>query len=223
MKIVKQLMQSKGSEVWSVEPETKMIEALQLMADKNVGALMVTEGEKLAGIISERDYARKVILKGKSSTDVPVKEIMTSKVFVISPDTSIQECMAFMTEQRIRHLPVLEDDKLVGIITEADFLRALGVPAHQPHHNLWQTLESLFSHLAHHGEPETPDDPVTAHMVKNVVCVHPEQDLHDVIEIMKRNSVKRVVVCDNERRVLGMITRSDLVRVFFDRYTQARS
>ena len=125
MKIVKQLMQSKGSEVWSVEPETKMIEALQLMADKNVGALMVTEGEKLAGIISERDYARKVILKGKSSTDVPVKEIMTSKVFVISPDTSIQECMALMTEQRIRHLPVLEDEKLVGVISIGDVVKAI--------------------------------------------------------------------------------------------------
>ena len=125
MKIVKQLMQSKGSEVWSVEPETKMIEALQLMADKNVGALMVTEGEKLAGIISERDYARKVILKGKSSTDVPVKEIMTSKVFVIAPDTSIQECMALMTEQRIRHLPVLEDDKLVGVISIGDVVKAI--------------------------------------------------------------------------------------------------
>jgi CBS domain-containing protein len=125
MKIVKQLMQSKGSEVWSVEPETRVIEALQLMADKNVGALMVTEGEKLAGIISERDYARKVILKGKSSTDVPVKEIMTSKVFVISPDTSIQECMALMTEQRIRHLPVLEDDKLVGVISIGDVVKAI--------------------------------------------------------------------------------------------------
>lgn len=125
MKVVKQLLQSKGAEVWSVEPDSRVIEALQLMADKNVGALMVTEGEKLAGIISERDYARKVILKGKSSTDVPVKEIMTSKVFVISPDTSIQECMALMTEQRIRHLPVLEQDKLIGVISIGDVVKAI--------------------------------------------------------------------------------------------------
>jgi CBS domain-containing protein len=125
MKIVKQLLQSKGSGVWSVGPETKVIEALKLMADKNVGALMVTDGEKLAGIISERDYARKVILHGRSSTDVPVKEIMTGKVYVVAPDTSIQECMALMTEQRVRHLPVLENDKLVGVISIGDVVKAI--------------------------------------------------------------------------------------------------
>ena len=120
-------------------------------------------------------------------------------------------------------MPVVDDaGALVGIITEADFLRALGVPAHQPHHTLWQTLESLFSHLTHHGEVEAPNAPVTEHMAKHVVCVHPKQHLHDVIEAMKRNSVKRVVVCDENRQVLGMITRSDLVRVFFDRYTGPR-
>jgi len=96
------------------------------------------------------------------------------------------------------------------------------VPAHQPHQTLWQTLESLFSHLSRHAELEVLDTPVTEHMVKNVVCVHPEQDLHDVIEVMKRNSVKRAVVCDGEHRPLGMVTRSDLVRVFFDRYTRTR-
>jgi CBS domain-containing protein len=125
MKIVKQLLQSKGGKVWSVGPDTKVIEALRLMADKNVGALMVTEGEKLVGIISERDYARKVVLKEKSSTDVPVKEIMTGKVFVIGPDTSIQECMALMTEQRVRHLPVLEEKKLVGVISIGDVVKAI--------------------------------------------------------------------------------------------------
>ena len=80
---------------------------------------------------------------------------------------------------------------------------------------------TLFSHLIRHGELEAPDDPVTDHMVKNVVCVHPEQELDDVIEVMKRNRVKRVVVCDPQRRVLGMVTRSDLVRIFFDRYTRS--
>ena len=125
MKIAKQLLQNKGSEVWSVGPDTKVIEALQLMADKNIGALMVTEGEKLAGIISERDYARKVILHDKSSTDVPVKEIMTSKVYFVAPDTSIQECMAVMTEQRVRHLPVLDDEKLVGVISIGDVVKTI--------------------------------------------------------------------------------------------------
>ncbi|HUT40443.1 MAG TPA: CBS domain-containing protein [Gammaproteobacteria bacterium] len=104
-----------------------------------------------------------------------------------------------MISERISGLPVVDDaGLLVGIITVADFLRAIGAPAHQPHHNLWQPLDSLFSHLTHHGEPEAPYAPVTEHMVKNVVCVQPEQDVHEVIEMMKQNSVKRVVVCDSE-------------------------
>ena len=159
----------------------------------------------------------------RASEAIHVSHIMSQPVSSVHPQTPLSEAAHLMVTQRISGLPVVDDaGQLVGIITEADFLRALGVPAHQPHHNLWQTLESLFSHLAHHGELETPDAPVTAHMVKNVVCVHPDQDLHDVIEVMKRNSVKRLVVCDPDRRVLGMVTRSDLVRLFFDRYTEAR-
>lgn len=159
----------------------------------------------------------------RASEAVHVSQIMSQPVRSVHPQTPLSEAAHLMVTQRISGLPVVEEaDHLAGIITEADFLRALGVPAHQPQHNLWQTLESLFSHLAHHGEPETPDDPVTAHMVKNVICVHPDQDLHAVIEVMKRNRVKRLVVCDQDRRVVGMITRSDLVRLFFDRYTEAR-
>ncbi|WP_455234891.1 CBS domain-containing protein [Thiogranum longum] len=151
-----------------------------------------------------------------------VERAMTRPVRTVRPDTPLSKAAHTMVSERISGLPVVDSDgHLVGIITEADFLRALGVPANEPHHTLWQTLESLFSHLAHHGALEAPDDPVTTHMVKHVVCVTPEQDLHAVIEVMKRNRVKRVVVCDKDRRVLGMITRSDLVRLFFDRYTQA--
>jgi len=152
-----------------------------------------------------------------------VSQVMSQPVRTVHPRTPLADAAHLMVTERISGLPVVDDaGALVGIITEADFLRALGVPAHQPHHSLWQTLESLFSHLTHHGELEAPNTPVTEHMVKHVVCVHPEQDLHDVIEVMKQNSVKRVVVCDDTRKVLGMITRSDLVRVFFDRYTQAQ-
>ena len=154
---------------------------------------------------------------------IGVARVMSHPVQSVHPQTPLSEAAHLMVSEQISGLPVVDDaGQLVGIITEADFLRALGVPSHEPHHTLWQTLESLFSHLTHHGELEAPDDPVTAHMVKNVVCVGPEQDLHDVIEAMKRNSVKRVVVCDKDRRVLGMVTRSDLVRLFFDRYTEAR-
>lgn len=152
-----------------------------------------------------------------------VARVMSHPVRSVHPQTSLTDAVHLMVNERISGLPVVDDEHLVGIITEADFLRALGIPAHQPHHNLWQTLESLFSHLAHHGDLQAPGDPVTKHMIKNVVCVGPEQDLHDVIKVMKRNSVKRVVVCDKERRVLGMVTRSDLVRLFFDRYTQPRT
>jgi CBS domain-containing membrane protein len=161
------------------------------------------------------------IASRRSTSAIGVSQVMSQPVRTVHPRTPLAEAAHLMVTERISGLPVVDDaGQLVGIITEADFLRALGVPAHQPHHNLWQTLESLFSHLVHHGELEAPDAPVTEHMVKHVVCVRPDQDLHDVIEAMKQNSVKRVVVCDNERRVLGMITRSDLVRVFFDRYTR---
>jgi len=161
-------------------------------------------------------------LAGRRATEATgVARVMTRPVHTVHPQTPLGEAAHLMVSERISGLPVVDDTgHLVGIITEADFLRALGVPAHQPHHNLWQTLESLLSHLTRHGELEAPDDPVTEHMVRNVVCVHPGQELHDVIEVMKRNCVKRVVVCDRERRVLGMVTRSDLVRVFFDRYTR---
>jgi CBS domain-containing membrane protein len=159
----------------------------------------------------------------RATEAIGVSRVMSQPVRTVHPETPLTDAAHLMVSERISGLPVVDDSgRLVGIITEADFLRALGVPAHQPHQSLWQTLESLFSHLSHHGEPEAPDTLVTEHMVKNVVSVRPEQDLHDVIEVMKRNNVKRVVVCDNARRVLGMVTRSDLVRVFFDRYTQPR-
>ena len=156
----------------------------------------------------------------RAAESIQVSRVMSQPVHSVHPATPLSEAAHLMVGQRISGLPVADDaGRLVGIITEADFLRALGVPAHEPHHNLWQTLESLFGHLARHGELETPDDPVSAHMAKSVVSVHPDQDLHDVIEAMKRNSVKRVVVCDQDHRVLGMVTHSDLVRLFFDRYT----
>jgi len=159
----------------------------------------------------------------RATEAIGVRRVMGQPVHTVHPQTPLTDAAHLMVSERISGLPVVDDDgRLVGIITEADFLRALGVPTHQPHHTLWQTLESLFSHLARHGDLEAPDSAVTEHMVKNVVSVSPDQDLHGVIEVMKHNNVKRVVVCDSERRVLGMVTRSDLVRIFFDRYTQPR-
>ncbi|GAB4536268.1 MAG: CBS domain-containing protein [Anaerolineae bacterium] len=125
MLTVGQLLRTKGYDVWSVEPDASVYDALKLMAEKDVGALMVLEGEKLVGIISERDYARKVILKEKSSMDIPVREIMTSQVISVRPEQTIGECMTLMTNERIRHLPVLEDGRLVGIISIGDVVKAI--------------------------------------------------------------------------------------------------
>ncbi len=125
MKSVRQLLEAKGYDVWSIAPDASVYEALKLMAEKDVGALLVMEGEKLVGIISERDYARKVILKGKSSMQTPVREIMTSKVISVRPDSTIGECMALMTDKRIRHLPVLEEDQVVGVISIGDVVKTI--------------------------------------------------------------------------------------------------
>jgi len=117
---VRQLLQTKGNQIWSIQPQSTVYDALQLMSDKNVGALLVIEKEKPVGIFSERDYARKVILKGKSSKSTTVGELMTREILYVSPDDTIESCMALMTKKRTRHLPVFEDDKLVGIVSIGD-------------------------------------------------------------------------------------------------------
>ncbi len=125
MTYVSHLLKTKGRDVWSVTPDTPVYDALKLMADKNVGALLVLEGSRLVGIFSERDYARKVILKGKSSKDMPVSAIMSQKVYYVRPDQSIEECMALMTDKHIRHLPVMEGGELVGVISIGDVVKAI--------------------------------------------------------------------------------------------------
>lgn len=123
MKTVRQLLQSKGGQVHTIAPDAKVIEALRLMAEKEIGALAVVEGGRLAGMISERDYARKVTLQGKSSHDLPVREIMTAKVHTVQPGSTVDECMAMMTEKRVRHLPVLDGDRLCGILSIGDLVK----------------------------------------------------------------------------------------------------
>ncbi len=125
MKTVKQLLDVKGHAVWTIGPDASVYEALKLMADKDVGALLVLEAGKLAGIISERDYARKVILKGKFSKDTPVHEIMTTRLVYVRPEQTLQECMALMTDQHIRHLPVLAGEELVGLVSIGDLVKAI--------------------------------------------------------------------------------------------------
>ena len=123
MKTVKQLLSSKGGQTYSIGPDAKVYEALETMAEKDVGALLVTEGSRLVGIISERDYARKVRLHGKWSHDVPVREIMTEDVITVDPSRTVEECMALVTQHRVRHLPVCEADRLVGVISIGDLVK----------------------------------------------------------------------------------------------------
>ncbi len=123
MKTVEELLKAKGQDVWSIAPNASVYDALKLMAEKDVGALVVVEKEKLVGIISERDYARKIILRGKSSVGTPIRDIMTPKVLTVRPEQTIKECMKLMTSIRIRHLPVVADNQLIGIVSIGDVVK----------------------------------------------------------------------------------------------------
>jgi CBS domain-containing protein len=125
MNTVKDMLRVKGREVWSIGPDAPVYDALSMMADKGVGALLVLEGGGVVGIVSERDYARKVDLKRKSSRQTPVRDIMTPEVVYVRPENTVEECMALMTHKRIRHLPVMEDDKVVGVISIGDVVKAI--------------------------------------------------------------------------------------------------
>lgn len=131
MVTIKQLLKSKGSDVWSISSDTSVFEAVQMMAEKGVGALVVLDNGKPAGIISERDYARKVVLKERESKKTRVSEIMTSDVLYARPDHTVEQCLAIMTEKRIRHLPVMDGDKLAGIVSIGDLVKS--VIAEQQH------------------------------------------------------------------------------------------
>ncbi len=140
MKTVRQLLQGKSREIYSIAPEARVFDALRLMAEKSVGALLVIGNGRLAGIISERDYARKVILLGKSSHDIPVREIMTEKVVTVQPGQTVEECMALMTNRRIRHLPVMDGERLIGVLSIGDLVKE--VIAEQE-----QTIKQLESYI----------------------------------------------------------------------------
>lgn len=119
------LLKHKGRGIYSVPPETPVLDAIREMAEHSVGALLVMQGEKLVGVLSERDYARKVILKGRSSSDTLVSQIMSSPVLTVGPDESVNDCMRLMTEKRVRHLPVVENERVIGVLSIGDLVRAV--------------------------------------------------------------------------------------------------
>jgi CBS domain-containing protein len=125
MKTVKDILKAKKSEVWSISPTATVFEALKLMGEKEIGALVVMEKGEAVGIVSERDYARKVILKGKSSKNTLVQEIMTSHMFSVKPENTVEECMVLITAKRIRHLPVFDKNKFVGLISIGDVVKSI--------------------------------------------------------------------------------------------------
>ncbi len=123
--LVSQILKTKVNKIWSIAPQETAYKALQLMSEKNLGALLVIDNGKIVGLFTERDYARKVILKGKSSKTTNVSELMTKEVLYVSPETSVEDCMSLMTEKRVRHLPVMEKKHLVGVVTQGDVVKQL--------------------------------------------------------------------------------------------------
>ncbi|HUJ72354.1 MAG TPA: CBS domain-containing protein [Verrucomicrobiae bacterium] len=125
MHTVKELLREKGSQVWTITPQATVYDALELMATKNIGALVVLDEGNVAGVFTERDYARKVVLKGRSSKTTAVGELMVTDVLYVSPDDTIENCMALMTDKRLRHLPVMENGNLVGVVSIGDIVKVI--------------------------------------------------------------------------------------------------
>ena len=125
MKNVRELLDKKGTVIFSVQPDVTVFATLELMAEKEIGAVLVFENDRLVGLFSERDYARQVILKGKSSKDTPVRDVMTARVTYIRPEQTVEDCMALMTDKRVRHLPVLDQGRVVGLVSIGDIVKAV--------------------------------------------------------------------------------------------------
>jgi CBS domain-containing protein len=125
MTLVRQLLDHKGRKIWSVHPDATVFDAVAKMAEKDVGSLVVMEGDKLVGIITERHYARNVVLKGKTSPATPVRDIMERRVVIARPEQTVEQCMALMSDKRVRHLPVFEGKKLVGIVSIGDLVKSI--------------------------------------------------------------------------------------------------
>ena len=138
---VRQLLDRKSSGIYSIRPDASVLEALELMAREDISSVLVTEGDELKGIFTERDYARKVILRGRNSRDTVVRELMTSDLFTMTPEQTIDDCMAVMTEKHIRHLPVLENGKVIGLVSIGDVVKSI-IAGHE------ETIQQLAGYIA---------------------------------------------------------------------------
>lgn len=144
-----------------------------------------------------------------------VRDIMSTDVATVTPDTPLRDAARLLLELRISGLPVVnEDNLLIGIVTEADFLSAMGVPCHHPAHNLWQTLDAMFRHKA---SPVNMPEKVADIMTQQIITIHDDDNLHDVIDTMKQNHIKRIVVTNEQQQIQGIITRSNLVKVLLEK------
>lgn len=147
----------------------------------------------------------------RQAEQLKVRDIMTTEVTCVHPDTPLRDAAQILLDLRISGLPVTDDNnKLLGIVTEADFLCAMGIPCHHPAHNLWQTLDAMFRH---HPAPASTPSKVADIMAREIITIHDDNTVHDVIDIMKRHHIKRVVVTNHQQQIVGIITRSNLVRV----------
>jgi CBS-domain-containing membrane protein len=152
----------------------------------------------------------------RNTEGVLVAKLMSQPVVTVRPDSSLSDAAHLLVKHKISGLPIVSDqDKLIGIITEADFLRALGVPSRHPGHSVWQTLENIFNQPVQVSDTEGL---VSDLMMKNVITISPHRSLNNALEKMKQHQIKRLVVCDDAQRVIGMITRSDLISLFFDHF-----
>jgi CBS-domain-containing membrane protein len=183
-----------------------------VMALQEMGTLVDVTVEDLMQLCQMAEkYARK-----RNRESMLVDKLMTQPIKTVHPDCSLSDAAHLLVTDKISGLPVVDDhNKLIGIITEADFLRVLGIPSHHPRHSVWQTLEDMFSQSAQVREPEGL---VADIMMNSVITISTQHTLHHALDVMKQNQIKRLIVCDEDRHVVGMITRSDLVRVFFDRF-----
>jgi CBS domain-containing membrane protein len=160
----------------------------------------------------------------RTTESIQASKVMSSPVITVTKETAMSDAAHSLVTNRISGLPVVDKDNVLqGILTEADFLSALGIPVQHPHYSVWQTLETMISHVSNVSLMNMEDGVVADYMTSNVITSMPEQDIHHIVESMKQHKVKRIVINNEQHQVVGMVTRSNLVKLFFDQYMDTQS